>query len=135
MYLLLDVDVPNFNLCCLLITQCSQNGRVTFVSPWSNFWSERIFKPFSDIWLIFYATSSSSFLKDWLMQLTPLPHDVFLSLTQTSLQLSFLPLKPSTLFWWFSWFHCLFESYSQDYQIVPRIKFSSLHLSHVILLK
>jgi len=50
MHLLLDVDVPNFNLCCLLITQCSQKGTVTFVSPWSNFLLERIFKPFFDMW-------------------------------------------------------------------------------------
>jgi len=51
----LDVDVPNVNLCCLLITQCSQKGRVTFVSPWSNFWLERIFKPFSDMWPSFWC--------------------------------------------------------------------------------
>jgi hypothetical protein len=55
MHLLLDVDVPNFNLCCLLITQCSQKGTVTFVSPWSNFLLERIFKPFFNMWPSFWC--------------------------------------------------------------------------------
>jgi len=33
MCLLLVVTLANFNLCCLLITQCSQNGKFTVLSP------------------------------------------------------------------------------------------------------
>ena len=50
MHLLLVSDLLNFNLCCLLVTQYLQNGKFIYLSPRSNFCSERIFKPSSDIW-------------------------------------------------------------------------------------
>ena len=51
MHLLLATNLLNFNLCCLLVTQCSQNGKFTDLSPRSNCCSKRIFKPCSDMWL------------------------------------------------------------------------------------
>ena len=50
MHLLLMLYMLNFNLCCLLVTQCSQNGKFTDLSYGNNFCSERIFKPYSDMW-------------------------------------------------------------------------------------
>ena len=50
MHLLMAVDLLNFNLCYLLVTQCAQNGKFTDLSPESNFRSERIFKPYFDMW-------------------------------------------------------------------------------------
>lgn len=64
MYLLLVWDLLNFNLSCLFITQCSQNGTFTDLSPRSNFCLERIFKPCSDMWpslRCHISTDSSSF--------------------------------------------------------------------------
>jgi len=50
MCLLRAVDLPNINLCCLLVTQCSQNGKFTNLSPEMGLRSTRIFKPHSDMW-------------------------------------------------------------------------------------
>ncbi|KAL5761488.1 hypothetical protein ACOSP7_017752 [Xanthoceras sorbifolium] len=51
MHYLLAVLLLNFNLYCLLVTQCSQNDGFTDLSPRNRFRSERISKPRSDIWL------------------------------------------------------------------------------------
>ena len=51
MHLLLAIYLLNFNLCCLLVTQCLQNGKLTDLSLGSNFHSKRIFKLWSDMWL------------------------------------------------------------------------------------
>ncbi|KAL1298281.1 hypothetical protein AAHE18_18G020900 [Arachis hypogaea] len=50
MCLLRAVDLPNVNLCCLLVTQCLQNGKFTDLSPRMRLRSTRIFKPRSDMW-------------------------------------------------------------------------------------
>lgn len=48
MHLLLVSDLPNFNLCCLLVKKYLQNSKFTDLSPKSNFRLKRIFKPCLD---------------------------------------------------------------------------------------
>ena len=50
MCFLLVVTLANLNLCYLLITQCSQKGKLTILSPGKRLRSARTFKPRSDIW-------------------------------------------------------------------------------------
>lgn len=50
MCLFLVIAMANFNLCCLLITQCWQSGKLTILSPCKRLHSTRIFKPRYDMW-------------------------------------------------------------------------------------
>lgn len=57
MHLLLASDLPNFNLCCLLVKKYLQNSKFTDLSPKSNFRLKRIFKPCLDtLWSLKYHT-------------------------------------------------------------------------------
>lgn len=50
MCLFLVIAMANFNLCCLLITQCWQSGKLTILSPCKRLHSTRIFRPRYDMW-------------------------------------------------------------------------------------
>ena len=133
MSLLIIVDFLSLNIYYLLITQCSQNGKLIVLSLRSNFWLERIFKPFSDMWpslrchiivnsfLEFAIEISSS----WYVLLCSMYKFVAISLL-SSLQAHIR--QPS-------WFHFWYKIRIQGHLIIPLIVDSSLRLSHVIVLK
>ena len=78
MYLLLVVTLANFNLCCLLITQCSQNGKLTIL----NHVKDYVPQEFSCLTLTcdpIYDATPSLFLLNSLLQLMHLLFAMYLT--------------------------------------------------------